>query len=102
MTEYNAKSIKILTPEQVSGRFGWAYVIQLSDKYPSSSPEFISRGLEACRRCSIPPDYFIEKYLDNDASVPKNTDVEEAYKEILHEEWQSLVATPKKTHTRLD
>jgi hypothetical protein len=82
---YDASSIKILAPDEVSSRFDWANVIALSDKYPMKSIGHIQRGLEACRRCSVDPDYFIKKYLDDDNTIPKNTDVEAAYREIMRE-----------------
>jgi hypothetical protein len=84
-TEYNASAIKILPPDEVSSRFDWANVIALSDKYPMKSIGHIQRGLEACRRCSVDPDYFIKRYLDNDHTIPRNTAVEAAYVEIMKE-----------------
>jgi hypothetical protein len=82
---YDASSIKILAPDEASSRFDWANVIALADKYPLKSVKHIQRGLEACRRCSVDPDYFIQRYLDDNKAIPVNRDVEASYREIMRE-----------------
>jgi hypothetical protein len=47
---------------------------------------FVGRGIEACRRCSVDPEWFVQKYLEHEPSCPRNPVVEEAFLEILKEE----------------
>jgi single-strand DNA-binding protein len=55
------------------------------DYNAGSSLEFIARGVEVCRRCSVDPSYFVKRYLDRDKSIPANDLVSCAFKEILME-----------------
>lgn len=84
-TTYDSKSIRILKPDEIENRFEWAHVVALAEKYPLANIGFIGRGLEACRRCSVESDYFINRYLIKDGKTPPNPDVENAYKEIMRE-----------------
>lgn len=36
----------------------------------------IKAGIEACRRCSVNPDYFINRYLEDDKTIPTKTNPE--------------------------
>jgi hypothetical protein len=84
MADYNAQSIRILKPHEIN-KFSWARVVALAEQYPMANTDFIGRGLEACRRCSVEPDYFIKRYLDKDMTIPINLEVQAAYKEIMKE-----------------
>ena len=85
MNDYNASSIRVLTQTEVVAKFEWANVGFLAEKYPLANIVFIRRGIEACRRCSVDPSYFIQRYLDKDTTIAINRDVEAAYRELLNE-----------------
>ena len=81
---YTAANIRVLTEQEVDERFTWARVGALAQKYSRPS-DWIARGLEACRRANVEPEYFIARYLERDASTPFNAAVDEAMREILLE-----------------
>jgi hypothetical protein len=82
---YNADSIKILTKEETMARFGWVNIDELARKHVKD-PGWIERGLEACRRRGVEPDHFINRYLENDKSIPLNQMVADAFMELLKEQ----------------
>ena len=81
---YTATDIRVLTDQEVDTRFSWARVGALADQY-SRPTDWIARGLEACRRAGVDPDYFIARYLERDAATPFDAAVDEAMREILAE-----------------
>lgn len=81
---YTAADIRVLTGQEVDVRFTWARVGALAEQY-SRPAEWIARGLEACRRAGVEPEYFIARYLQRDASTPLNPVVDEAMRQILAE-----------------
>lgn len=81
---YTAADIRVLTDLEVDERFTWARVGALAQRY-SRPVEWIARGLEACRRADVDPEYFIARYLERDAATPFNTVVDEAMRDILAE-----------------
>lgn len=85
MNEYDASSIRILRHEEAEKNFAWLRINNLANQY-SRTTEFISRGIEACRRASTPVEYFIERYLEGNKDVERIPLVEAAFKEIQDEE----------------
>ena len=81
---YTAADIRVLTEKEVDARFTWARVSALAERY-SRPTDWIARGLEACRRAGVDPDYFIARYLERDAATPFDSAVDEAMREILEE-----------------
>ena len=81
---YTAADIRVLTDQEVDVRFTWARVGALAERY-SRPTGWIARGLEACRRANVDPDYFIARYLERDTAIPFDTTVDEAMREILAE-----------------
>jgi hypothetical protein len=81
---YTAADICVLTDQEVDARFSWARVGALAERY-SRPTDWIARGLEACRRAGVDPDYFIARYLERDAATPFDSAVDEAMREILAE-----------------
>ena len=81
---YTAADIRVLTKQEVDVRFTWARVGALAQQYSRPS-DWIARGLEACRRANVEPEYFIARYLERDASTAFNPVVDEAMREILAE-----------------
>ena len=81
---YTAANIRVLSEQEVDTRFTWARVGALSEKY-SRPADWIARGLEACRRADVEPEYFIARYLERDLSTPFNAAVNEAMREVLAE-----------------
>ena len=81
---YTAADIRVLTDQEVDVRFTWARVGALAEQY-SQPTDWIARGLEACRRAGVEPDYFIARYLERDAATPFDSAVDEAMREILAE-----------------
>ena len=76
----NAKSIKVLSPDDVVENFVWAKAGELAHKYKRDQ-KWIELGLEACRASGVDQKYFIERYLDK-VDVPKNVIVEQAYRDL--------------------
>ena len=82
---YTAADIRVLSDQEVDVRFTWARVGALAEQY-SRPTGWIARGLEACRRANVDPDYFIARYLERDTTMPFDCAVDEAMREILMEE----------------
>lgn len=82
---YDADSIKILTDEQVNEKFGWMKSDTLAKKYHKDET-WVANGLEACRRCGLEPDYFIERHLEGNKTIPKNELIDEAFRDVLKEQ----------------
>ena len=55
--DYTAANIRVLSDQEVDVRFTWARVGALSEQY-SRPTDWIARGLEACRRAGVDPEYF--------------------------------------------
>ena len=81
---YTAADIRVLTDQEIDVRFTWARVGALAERY-SRPIDWIARGLEACRRADVDPDYFIARYLERDAATAFNPTVDEAMRELLTE-----------------
>ena len=81
--DYTAANIHILEPNEVASRFSWAKVAALAERY-HRSPDWIGRGLEACRRAGVDGDYFIDRYLRR-LPIARNDLVDEAMRELLIE-----------------
>lgn len=80
--EYTASSIKILTPEEITG-FDWHLAEELSRKHKLPI-EWVKRGFEACRRLDLNPDLFVGKYITkNGAELP--CEFAETFKDIIDE-----------------
>ena len=78
---YNASSIRILEPTEISERFIWARVAELADRYRRPA-QWISRGLEACRRAGIDDAYFVSRYLER-ADVPRHDGADQAMRDLV-------------------
>lgn len=63
--EYTADAIKICDGSQ----FDWVIEGSLAAQY-GRDIDFIKRGLEACKLANVSFDYFIDRYLKKDKSVP--------------------------------
>lgn len=81
---YDASSIRVLSTEEYSTKFFWAKAGDLAIEYKKPEP-WIRRGLEACERVHVPHDYFVNRYLLNDKSIPHNPTVDLVFVELLKE-----------------
>lgn len=81
---YDERNIRILAPHEIEERFEWSRIGELAAKYHRPA-EWIERGLEACRRCGVDPDYFVARYLER-KPVTRREDVTVAFTEILREQ----------------
>jgi len=80
---YTASNIVILTTAEIADRFGWAKVAELAERYRRPE-QWIARGLEACRRAGVDPDYFERRYLQRQ-DIPRNEQVDAAMREMAME-----------------
>ena len=85
MAVYDADSIKILSDEEINKKFGWVKADSLSIKYQRDRI-WVANGLEACRRCGLGPEYFIERHLEGNKAIPKNELIDEAFRDVLKEQ----------------
>lgn len=80
---YTASNIRVLTPAETADRFSWVKVAELAERY--RRPEtWIARGLEACRRAGVDPDYFERRYLQR-LDIPRDDRVDAAMREMITE-----------------
>lgn len=80
--DYTAKDIRILNDEDIIEKFDWAKIGALSEQYKVPA-EWIERGFMACEQAGVDVDYFINRYLKKDKSVPFHEGVDEAYRELF-------------------
>jgi len=80
---YTASNIVILTTAEIADRFGWVKVAELAERYRRPE-QWIARGLEACRRAGVDPDYFERRYLQRQ-DIPRNEQVDAAMREMAME-----------------
>lgn len=83
---YTASDIKILTPQEASDRFEFAYVLKLMELYPMRSEQNIKNGVASCIRMGIDPRYYEDYYLKGDPTVKRIPEIEEIFKEIQDEQ----------------
>ena len=81
---YTAAQIRILSQDDACDRWDWARAGALSAQY-GVPEEAIQRGLQACERAGIGPDYYVTRYLIGNRSEPLNPLVDEAMRELLRE-----------------
>ena len=81
---YDASSIKILQQEEIEERFEWVKIERLAQEYLRDK-QWIADGLEACIRCNVSQEYFIEYYLKKNKEVKYLSEVTDTYKELLKE-----------------
>ena len=86
MSEYNASSIKVMSPERAAMEFDFARVHQLSVKYPWVASEAISRLIEACRLSGEDMDLAARRHLDGDRSVSTSQGFLDVYRSLIAEE----------------
>ena len=79
--DYNARCIKILSSAEAIEKTPWLAAETLATKY-GKPVDFIRRGLESCRLANVDIGYFIQRYLEDDKTIPKN-DVVEYHSRIL-------------------
>ena len=84
MSAYTASSIRILETTEIIQRFSWARVAELAERYRKPA-DWISRGLEACRRAGVGDEYFVQRYLQR-LPVPRDVAVDEAMRELVAEQ----------------
>lgn len=82
---YTAKDIIILEPDQVSEKFFFVRVNELAKQYPSSSPIFIARLLEACKLSGFDEELAIQRYLAKDKRIVPSPELLECHRELLRE-----------------
>ena len=82
---YTAKDIIILEPDQVSEKFFFVRVNELAKQYPSSSPIFIARLLEACALSGFDEELAIQRYLAKDKRIVPSQELLECHRELLRE-----------------
>ena len=81
LSEYGASNIKVLSNEE-SLEHDFVLIDYLATKY-CKPVEWVKRSVEACRLCNVDPrDYFVERYLKNNKSIPMNHEVNEVSREI--------------------
>lgn len=81
--QYNADSIKILNSDEAEQKFEWLQAGRLASEF-NMPEDFISRGLECCRRIGFNPEFFVNRYLKKDGT-PFSPEFDAVYKEILNE-----------------
>lgn len=72
--DYDASCIKITSGEQ----FDWAIEGSLAERY-GKDLGFVQRGLLSCMLAGVSRDFFIDRYLKGDDSIPRNPLVEEIF-----------------------
>lgn len=82
---YTAKDIIIIEPDQVSEKFFFVRVNELAKQYPSSSPIFIARLLEACQLSGFDEELAIQRYLAKDKRIVPSPELLECHRELLRE-----------------
>ena len=82
---YTAKDIIILEQDQVSEKFFFVRVNELAKQYPSSSPIFIARLLEACQLSGFDEELAIQRYLAKDKRIVPSPELLECHRELLRE-----------------
>ena len=87
MNEYDAKSIRILTKEEVDENFIWTRLEALDAQYPMVAREAIERLLVAASTIGIDFDQIQSRYLDNKtgAVIERAEEFLEAYNELVYE-----------------
>ena len=80
---YTAANIVILTPAETADRFGWVKAAELAERYRKPE-QWVQRGLEACRRAGVDPDYFEHRYLQR-LNIPRDELVDAAMRELATE-----------------
>jgi len=88
---YTAADIRILSDEDVVDRFDFARAAAWANEY-EANPEWLQRALEACRRAGADPEYLRRRYLlpGGKDTEPRNPLVDEAMREVLREQRESL------------
>lgn len=88
---YTAKNIKILEAEDILEKFDWAKLGALAEQY-NAPVEWIERGFNACQQAGVDFEYFIDRYLKKDKTVPFHEGVDEAYRDLylrnVNERWR--------------
>jgi hypothetical protein len=74
MPQYDASCIKILSNQEVLAEMPWIRAQSLANEY-NKPLDFIERGLEACELAGVTPNYFIDRYLKGDKTIPVNESV---------------------------
>jgi len=82
---YTAADIIILEHEEVSEKFFFVRVNELSKQYPSSSPIFIARLLESCALSGFEEELAIQRYLAKDKRIVPSPELIECHRELLKE-----------------
>lgn len=83
LDEYNENSIQFFR-EELDPRFDWRLAEDWARKY-RRDPDFVLRGIMACRECCVSPTWFLSRYLERDKDAPRREDVEEAHRRLLTE-----------------
>lgn len=81
--EYGAGRIRVLAPGEATEKFRFARAADLAVRYPSVSPDFISRLVESCDLAGFPLEAAVRRYLDRDRSVPGTPELLECHRGVL-------------------
>lgn len=79
---YNAASIRILSEAEIIAKFEWAKLGHLAAQYKRDEA-FVRKGIEACEHVGVDPEYFIQRYLAGDKTIPLREDVDAAFRELF-------------------
>ncbi|MCL1123183.1 hypothetical protein [Shewanella surugensis] len=79
---YDASSIRILSDDEVCDKFEWVRAHELATEYKQPL-RCVERAIEACRVTGTPLEHYIERYLKNNKSIPKDHTFENAYLDIM-------------------
>jgi hemerythrin superfamily protein len=83
VSDYTAKDIHILTNHEASEKFLFVRVKELSERYTSTSTEFIERLLESCALSGFDEQLAIQRYLEKDRSIQPTPELIECHKELM-------------------
>ncbi|MTI13183.1 hypothetical protein [Sansalvadorimonas verongulae] len=83
-SEYTASNIRVLTDAEIIERQPFVLIHEIARKY-SQPTTFIERGFEVCFRLSIPPDYFINRYILK-ADIPEMPEFTATYIDLMREQ----------------
>ena len=83
MNDYTAKDIRILESHEAQEKFLFLRVKALSERYRSTSSEFIERLLTACALSGFDEELAIRRYLDKDKSIIPSVELIECHKELM-------------------
>jgi hypothetical protein len=79
---YDENSIRILDDAEILERMPWERVNSLAAMYKKPT-KLVERLLLACHNVQYPVDLAVKKYFAGDKSIPMNSELQEAYRDLL-------------------